>query len=127
MVGIVVISHSKKIAKSVEEFALYMAPKAKVVATGGTDEDKFGSSKKRIKKAITKLSNSKDGVIVIADMGSTVTTAREIIDSSDFSCDVQLVDCPLMEGTIVAAIEAQMKKDLPHIVEILEDIKTIPK
>ena len=44
MVGIVIISHSQSLAKSVVEYTGMMAAGAKVAAAGGTRDGSFGTS-----------------------------------------------------------------------------------
>ena len=38
-----------------------------------------------------------------------------------------MVDCPIVEGAIVASVDAQSERTLDDIIKDLEDSKSIPK
>lgn len=104
MVGIVIVSHSKNLADSVVEFTGLMAPDAKIAAAGGMEDSGFGTSFEKIQKAIESV-YSEEGVIVLMDMGSAVMTTEMVLDM--FEPDtVKMADCPLVEGAVVATIDA---------------------
>ena len=46
-----------------------------------------------------------DGVACIMDMGSAVMTAEMVVESLE-DRKIQLLDCPFVEGAVIAAIEA---------------------
>ena len=48
MVGIVVVSHSQKLAEGVVELASLMAPETPMKAAGGMDDGGFGTSFEKI-------------------------------------------------------------------------------
>ena len=52
MVGIVVVSHSQKLAEGVVELARMMATSAKLAAAGGMDDGGTGTSFMNIQQAI---------------------------------------------------------------------------
>jgi len=104
MVGIVVVSHSEKLAQSLVELSKQMAPDAFVVAAGGRDDGEFGTSYEKIKSAIQSV-YSQDGVLVICDMGSSVMTAQMVVEELDKS-NIRICDCPFFEGTFKAAIDS---------------------
>ena len=51
MVGIVVVSHSQKLAEGVVELASLMAPETPMKAAGGMDDGGFGTSFEKITEA----------------------------------------------------------------------------
>ena len=70
MVGIVIVSHSAKIAEGIKELALQMAVGFEGLYTaGGLEDGSIGTDAVRIMEAI-KNADSGDGVIVLADLGS---------------------------------------------------------
>ena len=73
MVGIVVVSHSRRLADAAVELALQMVrgtpPPIEVAA--GLDDHVLGTDAARVKEAIDRVA-SPDGVIVIMDLGSAV-------------------------------------------------------
>ena len=102
MVGIV--SHSEKLAAGVVEIAKMMAPNAPLVAAGGLDDGGLGTSYSKISDAIDEV-YSDDGVAVLMDMGSAVMTTEIVIEDKDDS-KVRMLDCPLVEGAVLAAVES---------------------
>ena len=46
-----------------------------------------------------------DGVACVMDMGSAVMTAEMVVESMD-DRQIQLLDCPFVEGAVIAALEA---------------------
>lgn len=104
MVGIVIVSHSEKLAAGVVEIAKMMAPNAPLVAAGGLDDGALGTSYSKISDAIDEV-YSDDGVAVLMDMGSAVMTTEIVIEDKDDS-KVRMLDCPLVEGAVLAAVES---------------------
>ena len=104
MVGIVIVSHSEKLAAGVVEIAKMMAPNAPLVAAGGLDDGGLGTSYNKISAAIDEV-YSDDGVAVLMDMGSAVMTTEIVIEDKDDS-KVRMLDCPLVEGAVLAAVES---------------------
>ena len=79
MVGLVVVSHSENLAKSVVELTALMAPAAPVAAAGGMADGGFGTCFEKIRDAIESV-RSKDGVLVIMDLGSAVMTTEMVVE-----------------------------------------------
>lgn len=104
MVGIVIVSHSEKLAAGVVEIAKMMAPNAPLVAAGGLEDGGLGTSYSKISDAIDEV-YSDDGVAVLMDMGSAVMTTEIVIEDKDDS-KVRMLDCPLVEGAVLAAVES---------------------
>lgn len=104
MVGIVIVSHSEKLAAGVVEIARMMAPNAPLVAAGGLEAGELGTSYQRISDAIDEV-YSEDGVAVLMDMGSAVMTT-EIVVEDKADQKVKMLDCPLVEGAVLAAVES---------------------
>ncbi len=113
MVGIVIVSHSAKLAEGVVEVAKMTAPDVPIIAAGGMDDGSTGTSCRKIINAVKKI-YSDDGVAIIADIGSSILSAEmamEILKKPK----LKLLDCPIVEGAVVAAIEAQLNKNLEEI------------
>ena len=104
MVGIVLISHSQKAAEGAVELACMMAPDAPLAAAGGLEDGSLGTSFEKIMAAVEAVDQG-DGVACIMDMGSAVMTAEMVVESLE-DRKIQLLDCPFVEGAVIAAIEA---------------------
>lgn len=104
MVGIVVIAHSRTLAEGVAEVARAMGVgKAVVEPAGGDSEGRLGTSIDLVERAVA-AADGGDGVLLLADLGSSVLTARMLIEDADGDgADVLLADAPLVEGAVAAA------------------------
>ena len=125
MVGIVIVSHSKNLADSVVEFTGLMAPDAKIAAAGGMEDGGFGTSFEKIQKAIESV-YSEEGVIVLMDMGSAVMTTEMVLDMIEPDT-VKMADCPLVEGAVVATINAVSGMKMDEILAALSQVAGTPK
>lgn len=115
MVGIVLVSYSRELAEATAALGRQMAPDARVVAAGGLEDGGFGTSYERIEAAIGQVLGD-DGVILIMDMGSSVMTARMVVE--DLEDDrVYLADCPFVEGAVEAMVASQGGTSADDILE----------
>src|SRR3954471_11895891 len=86
-VGIVVISHSRKLAEGVAELARQMGVGGVLVEPAGGDAaGGLGASTELIDQAVRAVDQGA-GVVLLADMGSSVLTARSYIDEEQPSGD----------------------------------------
>lgn len=123
MVGIVIVSHSEKIAEGVKEVAEQMVPEVKIYSAGGTDDGRIGTDAMKISAAIENAFD-KDGVILLFDLGSSLTNAEMAIEflDEDIKSKVEIIDAPLVEGAIVAAVYASMNKTIEEIKDNLKSM-----
>ena len=121
MVGLVIVTHSAALAHGVAETCRMMAKDAHIATAGGMENGGFGTSYARIAAAIESV-RSADGVVVLADAGSSVLTAETIIEELR-SSSVRMADCPVVEGSVVAAIAAVCGADLDEVVRRAEETR----
>ncbi|GAA0078509.1 dihydroxyacetone kinase phosphoryl donor subunit DhaM [Clostridium sp. CTA-5] len=121
MVGIVIVSHSNFIAKGVKEVALQMAPEVSIVDAGGTSDGRIGTDISKITSSIEEV-YSESGVLVLFDLGSAFMNTEMAIEFLDDNIreKVEIVDAPLVEGAITAAVESSMNKSLAEIKDVLK-------
>ena len=125
MVGIVIVSHSKNLAESIVEYTRLMAGDAHAAAAGGNDDGSFGTSFQKIYDAIESV-DSEEGVLVLMDMGSAVMTAEMVLEAYG-SDRIEMVDCPIVEGAVVATINAQAGLSREEIKKELQEAAAAPK
>ena len=125
MVGVVIVSHSQTLAEGVVELAKLMASDAKIVAAGGLDDGTPGTSFEKIYNAVEEV-YSDDGVAVLMDMGSAVMTA-ELVQENLKDDMVKLVDCPLVEGAVLAAIAANGGAGVAEVAQQAESARQMMK
>ena len=105
MVGIVVVSHSADLARGVAELASQMAgPDVRIETAGGGPNGALGTDDSLVRNAIRRA-NQGDGVVVLGDLGSAILTIRHVLERQS-NGHARLVDAPLVEGTVAAAVVA---------------------
>lgn len=117
MVGIVIVSHSEKLALGALELAKLMADNVPIASAGGLEDGSFGTSFEKILSAI-KTVYSVDGVIILMDMGSAVMTTEMVLESLP-NKNIKMVDCPLVEGAVLAAVNSSSGLNMDEIIESL--------
>jgi len=109
MVGIVVVAHSRPLARAAVELAQQMlhGRNVRVAVAAGLDEETFGTDAVQIKAAIEEV-DGPDGVLVLMDLGSAVLSAELALDLLDPDVRSRVVLCPapLVEGLVVATVAA---------------------
>jgi phosphoenolpyruvate---glycerone phosphotransferase subunit DhaM len=105
-VGIIVVSHSGKIAEGAMELAAQMAPDVRIIPAGGTSDGRIGTSLEKVMAALEQADGG-DGIVVLADLGSAVMTAESALEFAGNPSNVLLADAPLVEGLVAAAVAAQ--------------------
>lgn len=128
MVGIVVVSHSEKLAESVIELSALMAPETPMAAAGGMEDGGFGTSYEKITNAIDSV-YSEDGVIVLMDLGSAVMTTEMVIEDMAMmdKTNIKMVDCPIVEGAISASVVAAGGAPIEDVIESAKIASTMNK
>ncbi|WP_254431464.1 dihydroxyacetone kinase phosphoryl donor subunit DhaM [Agromyces sp. Marseille-P2726] len=125
-VGIVFVSHSARIAAGLVELATQMAPSASLFAAGGTDDGRIGTSFDLVSAGIAEV-DSGEGVAVLCDLGSAILTAETAIEflDDDVRNRVRIVDAPLVEGGVAAAVAAEAGDDLEQVVAAAESARAV--
>ncbi len=121
-VGLVVVSHSAGLAAGVVEVAEQMAPDVIVVPAGGTADGGIGTDFDAVTAAIERA-ESGAGVVLLYDLGSARMVAEMAVETTD---GARLVDAPLVEGTVAAAVAAQGGADVDEVAHAAEDANTVP-
>ncbi|GAA1953078.1 dihydroxyacetone kinase phosphoryl donor subunit DhaM [Agromyces allii] len=116
-VGLVFVSHSSKIAEGLVDLAAQMAPTVALVAAGGTDDGRIGTSFDRVTAAIVEA-DSGAGAVVLCDLGSAILTTETALDFLDDEqrARVVIADAPLVEGGVAAAVAAEAGDALDAVV-----------
>jgi multiphosphoryl transfer protein len=120
VVGLVIVSHSARLAEGVAELAAQMAgPDVRIGVAGGLDEPgALGTDATRILAAVDEVW-SEDGVLVLLDLGSAVLSAELAADLLDDERRerVLLSPAPLVEGAVAAAVAAGLGDPLEAVAE----------
>jgi dihydroxyacetone kinase DhaKLM complex PTS-EIIA-like component DhaM len=108
------------------EIAKMMADKdAPIVAAGGMEDGGPGTSFEKISRAVDEV-YSDEGVAILVDMGSAVMTAELVIESME-GRRIKMLDGPVAEGAVLAAVEAKMGSSLETIARRVEEARGMKK
>ncbi|QHC58439.1 dihydroxyacetone kinase phosphoryl donor subunit DhaM [Rathayibacter sp. VKM Ac-2760] len=123
-VGLVLVSHSARLAEGLVELAAQMAPSVALIAAGGTEEGGIGTSFERITAALAE-GDSGDGVVVLCDLGSAIMTAETAVEFLDDEARerVRIADAPLVEGAVAAAVAAGTGASLADVLAAAESAR----
>lgn len=122
MVGIVVVSHSSDLARGVAELAGQVAgTEVRIEAAGGGPDGGLGTDDGLVRSAIRRADQG-DGVIVLGDLGSAILTIRHVLERQS-NGHVVLVDAPLVEGAVAAAVMASVGSSIAEVASAAEDAR----
>ncbi|HIV55600.1 MAG: dihydroxyacetone kinase phosphoryl donor subunit DhaM [Anaerobiospirillum sp.] len=111
MIGIVVVSHSSKVAEGicdmVQQISARDGTKMPIFPAGGNAQGGLGTDPQRVLDAI-KRADQGEGVVVLADLGSGVISSQAAIAMLDepLRSRVKIADAPILEGAVGAGVEA---------------------
>jgi multiphosphoryl transfer protein len=119
MVGLVIVTHSRALGEALLDFIKPMAsPDVPIaVAAGvGPDREELGTDALEIQEAIRSVF-SKDGVLVIMDLGSALLSAELALEllEPEISEYVRLCPAPIVEGGLAAAVQIGLGSSLDTV------------
>jgi PTS hybrid protein len=85
-----------------------------VEPAGGTEDGGLGTSIDLLEAAVRKADGGA-GVVLIADLGSSVLTAKTYLEDLEEDTDVVLADAPFVEGAVAAASAAAGGADVASV------------
>ena len=111
LVGLVLVSHSARLAEGAADLARAMAADVIIVAAGGMapPEQALGTDAAQIAAAIEEAW-AEPGVLVLMDLGSALLSAQLALDliPAAHRAGIHLSSAPLVEGAVQAAVSAQL-------------------
>ena len=128
-VGLVVVSHSAKVAEGAVELAAQMAAEVRIRAAGGTADGGIGTDATLIAEAV-EAADEGDGVLVLVDLGSAVLSAQLAIDElvdQERRSRVRISEAPLVEGAVIGAVQASTGSALDEVDEAARAAATMAK
>lgn len=128
-VSLVVVSHSAKLAEGVVELAAQMTQgKVAIVAAGGASDGTLGTSVERILTALEQVAGP-DGTLILLDLGSAVMATEMAVEQFAQSGEQRVVisAAPLVEGAVIAAVEASIGNSLEEVASAAQDALSLPK
>ena len=119
MIGIVLVSHSAKLAEGVYELVSQMTQGQVPIAVAGGIEDPdnpIGTDPIKVQEAIESV-YSDDGVVVLMDLGSALLSAEMALEflTAEQRANIRLCEAPLVEGAMAAAVQATASSDIEAV------------
>lgn len=121
-VGLLIVSHSVRLAEGVVEVAAQMAAGVPLVAAGGTDDGGVGTSFEKVMDGVG-AADAGEGVVVLTDLGSAVMTAESVLEFLDEEqrARVRIADAALVEGAVAAAVASKAGAGLDGVTRAAEE------
>lgn len=127
LVGIVVVSHSNKLAEEIINFVEVLKNEDFSVENGGNSKSEvYGTNPENVVEAI-KRADKGSGVLVFVDMGSSVYNAMKAKKILEKEIEVEIADAPLVEGIISAVASNFDDTSLEELKAIAEDSRNFKK
>jgi dihydroxyacetone kinase phosphotransfer subunit len=123
-VGIVIVSHSSKVAEGAADMVRQMVGNAVPLAwTGGNAEGGLGTDVGKIRDSIDRAW-SDAGVAILVDLGGAETNSEMAIELLDPSRRRRVVVCeaPIVEGAVMAATESSGGSSLEVVKRTAEEL-----
>ena len=123
-VGIVIVSHSAKVAEGAADMVRQMVGSAVPLAhTGGNPDGGLGTSVPKIMAAI-EAAWSEAGVAILVDLGGAESNSEMAIELQPEGRRDRIVVCnaPLVEGAVVAAAESSGGSPLALVRSTAEEL-----
>jgi phosphoenolpyruvate---glycerone phosphotransferase subunit DhaM len=123
-VGIVIVSHSKDIAKGTADMVREMVgSEVNVAFCGGNPDGGLGTNVSLIIEAIDRAWSPK-GVAVLVDLGGAETNSEMAVEmlQQDRRDLVAVCNAPIVEGAVMAATEAAGGSSLEQVRAVAEEL-----
>lgn len=123
-VGIVIVSHSHKVAEGAADMVRQMVGDSVPLAyAGGNPEGGLGTDVGQILVAIDQAW-SEAGVAILIDLGGAETNSEMAIEmlSEDRQKRVVICNAPIVEGAVIAATEASGGSPLDIVKQMAEEL-----
>jgi PTS hybrid protein len=114
-VGLVIVSHSAKLAEGVVELAGQMAPDVRILPAGGLPDGSLGTDFDSVSAALERA-ESGAGVVLLYDLGSAQMAAELAVEMLGDPGRASVAEAPLVEGAVAAAVAAQGGDDLDGVI-----------
>jgi dihydroxyacetone kinase phosphotransfer subunit len=125
-VGIVLVSHSPKLAEGLAELLAQIGSEdVPVAVAAGNPAGGLGTDPARLASAFDRADVG-EGVVIIPDLGSSVLTARALLEEAPGNNRI-LVDAPFVEGAVAAAVTAASGASLHEVAEAARAARDVPK
>lgn len=129
--GLVLVSHSGTLVEGLRDMVAQVAGDTVPVATaGGTEDGRLGTSAPRIAAAMRSvLDAGASDVLVLLDLGSAALSLELACEElePDERARVRISGAPLVEGAVLAAVQASVGASIDEVMAAAEGAATMTK
>lgn len=128
-VGLVLVSHSERLAKGLAELVGQVAgPGVTIQAIGGAADGSLGTDPDRVLEALRGAAHE-PGAVVLMDLGSSVLAVSAALEdlSEEQRGWLAVVDAPLVEGAVATGVLASTGATLGEVVQAAEEARDARK
>jgi PTS hybrid protein len=130
LVGLILVSHSGTLVDGLRDMVAQVAgPDVPIETAGGTEDGRLGTSAPRISEAIRSVLDRVGSAVVLLDLGSAALSlelALEDLSAADRE-RVHISEAPLVEGAVLAAVQASVGASIEEVVAAAESAATMAK
>jgi PTS hybrid protein len=134
LISLVLVSHSRTLVEGLRDMVAQVAgDDVRVAIAGGTSDGRLGTSAPLISDALRAAIDGPNGraagVLVLLDLGSAALSlelAIEDLDPADRAI-VRISNGPLVEGAVIAAVQASIGASLDEVAEAAAGAATMIK
>ena len=123
-VGMVIVSHSPKVADGIRDMVQQMVgDEVPVAACGGNPDGGLGTDVAKIIAAIDQVWTDA-GVVILVDLGGAETNSEVAIEMQpdDRQDRIRILNAPIVEGAVMAAAEASGGATLSAVQATAEEL-----
>ena len=132
--SLVLVSHSRTLVEGLRDMVAQVAgDEVRIAIAGGTEDGRLGTSAPTItaalREAIGPADARADGVLVLLDLGSAALSLELALEDlePDERAMVQVSNGPLVEGAVMAAVQASVGATLDEVAEAAAGALAVPK
>jgi dihydroxyacetone kinase phosphotransfer subunit len=128
-VGLILVSHSAKLAEGLADLLSQVAgPAVSIVTAAGAVDGSLGTDGGAVLEAMQRAA-ADGGAVVLVDLGSSILAVRAALAelSDDELARVAVADAPLVEGAVSAAVAASTGCTLEEAVRAAEEARVVAK
>lgn len=125
--SILLLSHSKKLVDGLADLINELTGSQIRITTAGGDQE-LGVNPTMVLDAIDFIveSGSKE-IIIFGDIGSAFISATAAVEMMSVDCVVKIVDAPLVEGAIAAAMTLSIGSNIDEAIQAGQDAYKVTK
>jgi PTS hybrid protein len=128
-VGLILVSHSAKLAEGLADLLSQVAgPAVSIVTAAGAVDGSLGTNGGAVLDAMQRAA-ADGGAVVLVDLGSSILAVRAALTelSDEELAHVAVADAPLVEGAVSAAVAASTGCTLEEAVRAAEEARVVAK